>query len=310
MSVLSNIEDTIMQPQHPDTVLRLSNIVETDSLPHYLSKDSIAAKDSLHKSQDTIPQYYRSTFFSADSMWHTEIKGGEYGVAGDPMEYSMRGDTTFNLLLLISFVVAIVSVSKSRRFVVRQVKDYFYTSRSEHSSLGETSSEIWFQGFLAIVTCLQVAILFYSYTIHFIGDTFVLDSQYQLIAIYFALSLSYLMARLLVCSIVNTTFFGWKKNLQWTRVLLFLTAFEGVLLFPVVLLLVYFGLSMDNVVICSLSILIIVKLLTFYKYYTIFFRHTSFFLQIILYFCALEIVPLAFLWGAMVRIANEMIIIF
>lgn len=46
-----------------------------------------------------------------------------------------------------------------------------------------------------------------------------------------------------------------------------------------------------------LAVVFLVKLLSFYKCYVIFFRQNGIFLQIILYFCALEIVPLATLWG-------------
>ena len=311
MSEAYNILDTIMQPQHPDTVLRLSNNearVTVDSVK--TTMDSIMITEDTVKTSDSLPLYYRNTFFSTDSMYNTEIKSGGFGVAGDPMEYSMRADNTLNILLLMSLAIAVVCISNSWSFVVRQVKGYFYISHNEYGSMGETSTEIWFQAFLAMLTCLQTAIVFFSLTVNYVGDTFRLDSQYQLIAIYFALSLAYLLAKFFIGSIVNTVFFGWKKNLQWSRVSLFLTSFAGVLLFPIVLLLVYYGLCMENVAICSISILVIVKILTFYKYYTIFFRQSTFFLQIILYFCALEIVPLAYLWFAMERVANELIIIF
>ena len=44
-------------------------------------------------------------------------------------------------------------------------------------------------------------------------------------------------------------------------------------------------------------VLILVKSLTFFKSYVIFFRRKGYFLQNILYFCALELVPLASFGG-------------
>jgi len=48
----------------------------------------------------------------------------------------------------------------------------------------------------------------------------------------------------------------------------------------------------------------LVKILTFYKSYIIFFKQKRYFLQIILYFCALEIVPLFALWGGLLSIVD------
>ena len=32
-----------------------------------------------------LPQYYREGFFSKDTLFHPELPGGRYGVAGDPI---------------------------------------------------------------------------------------------------------------------------------------------------------------------------------------------------------------------------------
>ena len=52
--------------------------------------------------------------------------------------------------------------------------------------------------------------------------------------------------------------------------------------------------------------LFLVKMLTFYKCYVTFFRRNEFKLQIILYLCTLEIVPLLAFWGALVTTANNL----
>lgn len=52
---------------------------------------------------------------------------------------------------------------------------------------------------------------------------------------------------------------------------LFLFSCEGVLLFPVVMLLTYFNLSLDAAIIYALIVVGLVKILSFYKSYIIFF---------------------------------------
>lgn len=85
---------------------------------------------------------------------------------------------------------------------------------------------------------------------------------------------------------------------------LFLFSCEGVLLFPVVMLLTYFNLSLDAAIIYALIVVGLVKILSFYKSYIIFFRGNGSFLQIFLYFCALEVVPLFALSGGLVLISH------
>ena len=57
-------------------------------------------------------------------------------------------------------------------------------------------------------------------------------------------------------------------------------------------------------VIYTIIVLVLVKILSFYKSYLIFFKRNGLFLQIILYFCALEVVPLSALWGGLVLISH------
>ncbi|MDE6689035.1 MAG: DUF4271 domain-containing protein, partial [Prevotella sp.] len=67
---------------------------------------------------------------------------------------------------------------------------------------------------------------------------------------------------------------------------------------PLVLLLVYFNFDAEKALFCFVVILILNKLLTFYKCWSIFFRQNGGILQTFLYFCALEITPLLAFAGA------------
>ena len=88
------------------------------------------------------------------------------------------------------------------------------------------------------------------------------------------------------------------------KALLFITAIEGVLLFPAVMMQAYFDLSVKTVVIYVVTVLVFVKLLTIFKCFIIFFYRNVVKLQIILYFCALELVPMLALWSILDITAN------
>jgi|WetSurMetagenome_2_1015567.scaffolds.fasta_scaffold01573_10 hypothetical protein len=321
ISIPEETEPHVSKPQHPYQVLRQ---LPADATPaqqdsaiqavfqpkevHYSSRP-----DTLHlPGQDagkglndvTLPKYYKESFFSKDSLFHPELSGGRYGVAGDPVPYSIHGDNFVTGMLLGCFILALIAFSQSRSFLFRQAKDFFYTKRSGTTEVSETSAELRFQFFLVLQTCLLLALLYFFYTTIYIADTFVLSSQYQLIAIYFGIIASYFLVKTILYTLVNNVFFDNKKNVQWLKAQIFLTSAEGVALFPFVMLHAYFDLSIKNTLIYFAVVVIFVKLLSFYKCYSIFFRKIGAFLQIILYFCALEITPLIALLVSLVMTGN------
>lgn len=253
-----------------------------------------------------LPLYYKEGFFSKDSLFHPELQGGRYGTMGDPIPYSVRGDDLITLLLLTSFVLAVVAYSNVRGFIMRQAKKFFYTPHDGATTVTETATEVRFQGFIVFLSSLMIATLFYFYSLHYYGDSYILHSQYYLILIFWVIILFYFLLKGLLYFVVNRVFFESKKNEQWAKSVLFIIAMEGILLFPAVIMAPYFGLPIQSVGIYFAIVLVFIKILTFYKCFVIFFRQNVFGLQIILYLCALEIVPLLALWGALDITANNL----
>lgn len=252
----------------------------------------------------TMPAYRHESFFNVDTLTHTRAGDGDYGVAGDPVPATMRTDDAVTILLLLCFAIAVTAISKSLRFIERQAKNFFYVPRGETTTATETGSEIGFQLFLMLQTCLLLALLQYSYTQQYATIPFMPAGRYRLMGIFFAVFTAYFAAKILIYAAVNTVFFGRRKSRMWLKSLLFITSVESVLVFPVALLKVYFDMPSQGVAYSIAFILIITKTLTFYKCFTIFFRGANGFLQIILYFCTLEIVPLSILWGSLALIVK------
>jgi hypothetical protein len=257
-----------------------------------------------------LPQYYRESFFSEDSLFHPELPGGSFGVGGDPTPYSIHNDNVITSILLVFFILMVIAYANTHEFIVRQIKNFFYIPHVEMGEMTETGSELRFQLFLLLLTSVMLSLLYYFYTIHYIGDTFILQSQYLLIAIYFAMTVVYFLVKWLTYTLVNSVFFNSKRNRHWIKMKLFISSIEGMILFPAVLLQAYFNMSEQNVIIYFIIVLFFVKILTFFKCYVVFFRRNVFKLQIILYFCALEMMPLLVFWGALDFVANSLRIIF
>lgn len=250
--------------------------------------------------------FYEESFFETDSMYHPELAGGKYGVAGDPVPYSMRNDNVITGLLLGCFILGIIAFSRSRDFIFRQAKSFFRVKHGNTTTESETTSEFRFQMFLVFMTCLLLSLLAFFYTEETVSEPLILQSHYLLVAIFLALCISYFIIKALIYTFVNRVFFDSAGNTSWLKSLLFVTSIEGVLLFPAVLLLIYFNLPMNTVLIYTAIVVFSIKILSFYKCNVTFFRHNDFILQNILYFCTLEIMPLFMLLGSMLMIVNNL----
>lgn len=159
----------------------------------------------------SLPQYYRESFFSKDSLFHPELRGGRLGVAGDPVPYTVAGDNFITSLLLLCFVLACIAFSKSKHFVFRQAKAFFRVQREGTTVITETSSEVRFQFFFVLQTCLLVALGYFFYSKASISDTFTIEQNW-VICIYAGYVMSYCLIKALLYTIAGLVFFDKKKR--------------------------------------------------------------------------------------------------
>lgn len=248
-----------------------------------------------------LPTYYKESFFMKDSLFHPELPGGRLGVSGDPIPYAIANDNFFTGLLIGCFVLALVAFSQSRKFISRQAKNFFFVPHEHVTQIPETANEIRFQIFLVLQTYLLLALFFFFYSNAYVGEAFML-APYPVIAIYTGVGFSYFLLKVFLYWFTGWVFFDRRNNELWLKSFLFIVSMEGVALFPVVVLQAFFGMPMQTAVIYAIVLLVFVKMLTFYKTYIIFFRKKGSFLQNILYFCALEIIPMLALGGVMITI--------
>ena len=241
-----------------------------------------------------IPEhYYRESFFMKDSLFHPELKGGRQGIAGVVKPYTIAGDDIITSLLFGCFILTLFALARTRQFMLRQAKSIFYLVREE---VGETSDEIWMLFYMVLQTCLLSALIVFFFLRNRLGDL-MLSEQYAIIGALSGLFVGYLLLKTFMYKLTGWVFFNGKKNEQWKKGFLFLMSTEGLLLFPLVILLAYADFPLHNALIYAFIVIIIVKLLLLYKAFIIFFRRNGVYLQIILYFCAIEIVPLIVLGG-------------
>lgn len=296
---------------------------DTTATSMLLMKDSVAQTESYQSANSHLMDSFDlpgfslfgkemkglDGFFNKDSELGSQMGTVHDGVLGDPAPYSVSNDDTVAGALLVCFALAMLAASMSRNFILRQLKGLFHLPH-RRTNVGETAYEVRFQLFLVVQTALMFSITYYLYNRSLTGGSYIFDSHLLIVGIYFAIFLGYFLIRYLLYSVVNWVYFPRRSNIQWAQFRLFLTSVEGVLLFPGVLLLIYFGVSIEYALIYVATVVILTKILTFYQGFVIFFKRTNVSLQIILYFCALELMPLTALLGILTYTGNYLTINF
>ena len=219
------------------------------------------------------------------------------GSVPSPVPYNAGTDNVVAGVLLAAIILALLSLAASAKFIARMGKNFFYAENEYTSTVHDTTGELMHQGVLAFLTCVVAATVAYCYTTCTVSEGLPLVGKHLMLFLFAAAAVGYLLLRAALYQLVNWVFFDRKKIEQWNKSLLFLTAMEGVAFVPLALLLVFGGLPLRPALITLAIVILFVKILTFYKGYVIFFRRFEAFLQNFLYFCALEMIPLAVLVG-------------
>ena len=232
------------------------------------------------------------------------------GFEGTPISYSPRTDDAIALTLLVCFFLSSIAMARGKKFLSQQVKDFVLHRERTSIFDSSTAADVRYLLVLVLQTCVLSGITFLNY----FHDTCpaLMDhvSSLLLLGIYVGFCLAYFLLKWLLYMFLGWTFFDKNKTNIWLESYSALIYYVGFALFPFVLFLVYFDLSLTNLVIIGSIILIFTKILMFYKWIKLFFHQFSGLFLLILYFCALEIVPCLLLYQGMVQINDVLLIKF
>ena len=232
------------------------------------------------------------------------------GFEGTPISYSPRTDDAIALTLLACFFLSSIALARGKKFLSQQVKDFVLHRERTSIFDSSTAADVRYLLVLVLQTCVLSGITFLNY----FHDTCpaLMDhvSSLLLLGIYVGFCLVYFLLKWLLYMFLGWTFFDKNKTNIWLESYSALIYYVGFALFPFVLFLVYFDLSLTNLVIIGSIILIFTKILMFYKWIKLFFHQFGDLFLLILYFCALEIVPCLLLYQGMIQMNNILLIKF
>lgn len=284
-----------------------------DTLQEVLPKVGLRCEaDSAHS--DTLPLFYADAQFVPNDTIRLRryYPRSEFasGMEGTPISYSPRTDDGLAMILLGCFFVSAYVLARSKKFLSQQVKDFLLHRERTSIFAATTAADMRYLLLLIIQTCVLSGICLFNYFNDVRPVLMERVSPHLLLGTYVAVCLLYLFMKWTLYSFLGWVFFDKNKKDVWLESYSTLIYYLGFSLFPFVLFLVYFDLNVGFLVSIGLTLVIFTKILMFYKWLKLFSSNIYGALLLILYFCALEIVPCLILYQGIIQLNNVLIIKF
>ncbi len=230
------------------------------------------------------------------------------GFEGTPISYNLKSDDGITAVLLLCFFFTSYVLSRGKKYLFQQLKDFTHTKERGSIFAASTAADFRYGLLLLLQTCVLLGICFFDYFHDNNPRLFTSCPTYIILAVYIGICIVYYFLKWLIYSFLSWIFIDKTKATLWIESYLMLLYYFGFSLFPLVLLMVYFDLSANILIPIGLGLVIFIKLLMFYKWFKLFFSHLYGLLGLIVYFCALEIMPCFVLYQALVQINNVLLI--
>lgn len=260
---------------------------------------------------DTLPLFYDEQYIAGDTLQVVKYRSAtiyDSGFEGVPLTYSPRIDDTIAATLLACFFLSSIALARSKKYLSQQVKDFVMHRERTSIFNASTAGDVRYLLVLLVQTCVLSGVVIFNY---FHDSTPDLMGQYSpllLLGSYVGICLAYVLLKWGTYSFLGWVFFDKNKTDMWLEAYSTLIYYLGFVLFPFVLFLVYFDLSIVYLTVIGLSILIFTKILMFYKWVKLFFNQIHVLFLLILYFCALEIIPCLLIYQGLIQLNNILLI--
>ena len=232
------------------------------------------------------------------------------GFKGMPIPYSPKLDDGITILLLCCFFISAYVLSRSRKFLVQLMKDFLLNRERTSIFAATTAADMRYMLLLILQTCVLGAVCTFIYLIDVRPELGERIPPYILLGVYLAIALLYLFWKWVTYSFLGWIFFDGNRTSLWMESYSTLLYYLGFALFPFALFLVYFDLSLLATVIIGLFLMFFTKILMFYKWIKLFCNNLYGVLLLILYFCALEIIPCFIVYRGVLQVNDYLIINF
>lgn len=213
------------------------------------------------------------------------------GVAGLPMPYVPRHDDVVTLVLLGCFFLTSYVLARSHKFLLQLVKDFLLHRERTSIFANTTATDMRYLLLLVVQTGVLGGVALFSHVCDTNPIVVTRVPPPVVLALYVGLCWLYIFVKWLLYSFLGWIFFDESRTSLWIESYSTLLYYLGFALFPYVLFAVYFNLTTQVTLIIGLVLFLFIKILMFYKWLKLFCADLYGIFLLILYFCALEIVP-------------------
>lgn len=253
-----------------------------DSIP-------LVRKDSA--TIDTIPLFYKDQFIPGDSIKWTSLGHQPSGFDGTPMPYRLRTDDGITGLLLFCFILTAYVFANGKKVLMEQCKNLFNRKEQTDVFSRTTSSDFRYRIILQLQTCILMGIIIFDYFHGHSPSFFEHNPVYLILGVYIGICILYYVIKWIIYAFIGWIFFDKNVITSWLESYSTIIHYLGFCFFPLTLLMIYFDLSTSIILSIGLILVILAKIVMFYKCLQFFFNNMYGVLYLIVYFCALEILP-------------------
>lgn len=265
----------------------------------------IAISDSLiHHAGSPTPPVWSLSAFDANSLNDTIAFTAMHapsvstlrsiGEAAHPLPQSPQNDVAIISLLLIAAYTFVYCLCNSKEYFINQLKDFFNIRQRKNLFAEHAETELRGRWLLILLTCTLMGLCLFIDLQH---DNLSHHINLHLLS---ALCVGYCLGGYLlkwgITYGVNQTFFDNNATNVWNESYQLLTFLIGLIMLPITILFTFNECGHETLHTLLVIVLLLAEILLSYKTFRTFFNGVMGFIHLILYLCALELLPLLFLW--------------
>lgn len=224
-----------------------------------------------------------------------------------PIPYTLQSDPWVTGLILACFFLTAWVLARSRGFLWQRGKDFLLNRDRPDLFSTSVGNDITYQLLLLGQSCILTGLyLFVCYQALYSFSS--VSSTWKWIGTYVMLAALFFFVKWLAYLFCGWIFLDKGKTSAWVESYATLLYYLGLALFFVVLSAVYFVLSFKIILIAGAVLFLFLKILTLYKWIKLFCVNLYGCFFVILYFCALEIIPCLLLYRGLEQLNNHLIV--
>ena len=230
------------------------------------------------------------------------------GMVGEPLPYLLRSDGMITCIMFLCLAVVSFVLVKEKKYLFHQLKSIL--SSRERSSMFDdvTVADVRYTILLLLNTCVLLGLCIYFYLSETLPELFTVKPHGSLLFGFSFSLIVFLFSKWILYKTINWVFFQKARNVIWLSTYFNVMIWLGLLLLPIVLLVVYFALSLQTAFYFIVALIIFAKIALFCKCFINFFGKIYGLVHLILYFCALEILPDLMVWKGIEILSNNLIL--